>query len=98
MINIIAKCYSANCQLLISIDRFLPAVQRANFEVENTTYREEPGEEEEEEEEKVEVEEGEKEEKKFFLLRGEPHEDRSNIMKRRRSRRRNCYETKRTVS
>ena len=48
LINIIAKCYSANCQLLISIDRFLPAVQRANFEVENTTYWEEPGEEEEE--------------------------------------------------
>ena len=56
---------TANCQLLISTYRFHPAVQRANSEVENITYREEPEEEEEEEvEEKVEVE---KEEKKFCL-------------------------------
>ena len=54
---------AANIYLL-----FHPAVQRANFEVENITYWEEPGEEEEERvEEQEEVEEEEKEEKKFFL-------------------------------
>ena len=56
---------TANCQLLISTYRFHPAVQRANFEVENITFREKPGEEEEEKVE--EEEEEEKEWKKFFL-------------------------------
>ena len=54
---------AANLYLL-----FHPTVQRANFEVENITYWEEPGEEEEEVEEE---EKEEKEEKRFFFFEEE---------------------------